>query len=342
MLQRSMARPSKEPPSPSSLAPALVRLVRARGGDAALFACRFGLAADVDERDEAPMSAVGANDAIAAAAEILGEPYLGLSLPAELPRKRYGHAELAARASATVRDALVRIARYAPLVLPQLECVLDEDASEARWSAYVRGHPRGVGRHAHEYALAYALEHCRRESGHAIAPLRVWFLHARPPDLAPLHRFFGTRDLAFGADDSGFALASSVLDLPMQARDERLLVTAEELADAALRAQPRAGELASLVATRIRALLPGDASIEAVSRAMHMSARTLQRRLDDEGTRFSELYDAAREEIARAAVLDLGLPLAEIAHRLGFADLATFSRAFKRWTGKPPGVWRRR
>lgn len=336
-----MARPSKEPPSPSSLAPALLRFVRAHGGDAALLACRFDFAADTDDRDDAPMSATGASDWIAAAAEMLGEPYLALRLPSELPHKRYEHAELAARVSANVRDALTRIARYAPLVLPQLDCALDEDANEARWSSRTRGHPRGVGRHAHEYAIAYALEQCRRESGRAITPTRVWFLHARPPDLAPLYRFFGTRELSFGADDNGFALAPDVLALPMQARDERLLVTAEELADAALRAQPRANEIATLVATRIRALLPGDAGIDAVASALHMSTRTLQRRLDDEGTQFSEVLDATREEIARAAISDAAMSLAEIAHRLGFADLATFSRAFKRWTGKPPGASRR-
>jgi AraC-like DNA-binding protein len=84
-----------------------------------------------------------------------------------------------------------------------------------------------------------------------------------------------------------------------------------------------------------------DASIEAVARALHMSARTLQRRLEDEGARFSEIVDGAREEAARAAIVDASRSLAEIAHALGFADLATFSRAFKRWTGKPPGVWRR-
>lgn len=336
-----MARPSKEPPSPSSLPPALVRFVRAHGGDATLLACRFGMAADVDDRDDAAISASGASELIACAAELLGEPYLALRLPSELPRKRYEHAELAARASATVRDALTRIARYAPLVLPQLECALDDGTTEARWSSRTRGHPRGVGRHAHEYALAYVLDHCRRESGASIAPSRVWFVHARPSDLAPLYRFFGTRDLAFGAEDNGFALATGSLDLPMRAKDDLLLVTAEELADAALRAQPRANEIAPLVATRIRALLPGDASIDVVARAMHMSTRTLQRRLDDEGTRFSEVLDLAREELARAAIADTTLPLAEIAHRLGFADLATFSRAFKRWTGKPPGAFRR-
>ncbi len=73
-----------------------------------------------------------------------------------------------------------------------------------------------------------------------------------------------------------------------------------------------------------------------------MSTRTLQRRLDDEGTRFSDVLDTVRERLARSLLLDPSLTLAEVAYRTGFSDLATFSRAFKRWSGLPPGAFRRR
>jgi AraC-like DNA-binding protein len=337
-----MARPSKEPPSPSSLVPALFRFVRARGVDPTPLAARFGFAADIESRDEAAIGATAAGELLGTIAESFGEPHLALHLPQELPHKRYGHAELAARASPTVRGALTVLARYGSLIFPQLDCALEEKDDVASWSTRIRGQPRGVGRQAHEYVLSYVIDQIRRETDVPIAPKSVWFVHARPPDLTALHRYFGTRDVSFGAENSGFSLDRAVLDLPLRAGDDRLLVTAEELADAALRAQPRIGQLSTVVATRVRALLPGDVSIDVIAKALHMSARTLQRRLDEEGVRFSELVDNAREAEARAAIEDHSLSLAEISYRLGFADLATFSRAFKRWTGQPPGAWRRR
>jgi AraC-like DNA-binding protein len=233
------------------------------------------------------------------------------------------------------------MARYASLVHPQLELVLDESDGEARFRQRTRGHPRGVGRHMHEYALASALTHCRRDHGRPLSARRVWFIHARPRELSPLHRFFGTRELDFGRADNGLALPAEVLDAPLQGADPRLLATVEEMAEAALRAQPSAQDFAQLVAARVRALLPVGASMEAVAQALHMSPRTLQRRLDEEGTRFSEVLDGVREELARTWMADRALPLAEVGCRLGFSDLATFSRAFKRWTGKPPGTFRR-
>jgi AraC-like DNA-binding protein len=233
------------------------------------------------------------------------------------------------------------MARYASLVYPGLECALEEGENEAVWFQRTPGRIRGVGRHAHEYGLAYVLSHAQKETGEPIATTRVWFAHPRPPDLGPLHRFFGTRDLDFGSDTSGFALPRAALDLPMKSGDARLLATAEDLAEVALRALPRGTAFSALVAARIEGMLAADAGIDAVARAMHMSPRTLQRRLDEEGRSFSEVLDSVREGLARRWLTEETRTLSEIGYALGFADLATFSRAFKRWTGKPPGAWRR-
>lgn len=339
-----MPRGNREPPIASSLVPALFRYAAARGASADLIACRLGLPADVASRDEIEVPEGVIREAIEATAEALGEPFLSLRLPDELPLRRYGLAELAAKSSATVREGLGRMARYASLVYPGLSCALEEEGDEARWTQRTPGRARGLGRHAHEYGLAYVLTHIRQETcetGVAIALSRTWFAHPRPPDVAPLHRFFATRELEFGAESSGFVFPRAVLDRPLKSGDPRLLATAEDLAEVALRAQPSASEFGSLVATRIEAMISTDASIDAVARAMHMSPRTLQRRLDDEGSRFSEVVDGVRETLARRWLAEESRTLSEIAYALGFADLATFSRAFKRWTGKPPGAWRR-
>ncbi len=338
-----MARPHVEAASPSPLAPALLRLVRARGADASLLALRLGLAPDAEARDEAPLTPALLGDLLEAAAEALGEPYLALSLPAELAFRRYDAAELSARASATLREALARAARYLPLAVPGLEGSLEEAGGEATYRQRARaGAPRARrrDRHVHEYGLARALSLARRESGLPLRPALVFFAHARPPDLAPLARFFAAADYAFGADSSGFVLPREALDAPVLAADPRLLATALDLAESALGARPAARAAAALVGERLRALLP-HASLEAVAGALKMSPRTLQRRLEQEGTRFAEVLDGVRQELARSLVKDPALPLGEIAYRLGFADLATFSRAFKRWTGSPPGTFRR-
>jgi AraC-like DNA-binding protein len=135
-------------------------------------------------------------------------------------------------------------------------------------------------------------------------------------------------------------LPRRALDLPNRKSDARLLATIEPLAEAALRAQPHVDDFAALAAARVRALLPL-ADVETTARALHMSPRTLQRRLAEAGTRFCDVLDSARAELARQLLGEEAVVMGDIAFRLGFADLGSFSRAFKRWTGRAPGAYRR-
>jgi AraC-like DNA-binding protein len=338
-----MARPSKEPAAPSALVPALLRLLRARDAEtAALAACRLGIDATAVDADETPATESAIQAALEASADAFGEPHLALRLPDDLPLRRYGLAELAARSTATLRDGIARLAAYAPLIHPAIVCSLDEAGDEATWTQRTPSRPRGLGLHANEYAVAYPLSHARRETGEPLSTTRAWFSNARPRDIAPLHRFFGTREVAFGCEDSGFALPRAALDRPMRGGDPRLLATADDLARAAMLAQPRTSGLLTAVASRIEAFLPNEATIVSVARTMHMSGRTLQRRLDAEHTAFSEVVDDVRERLARRWLDEGTQSLAEVAYALGFSDLGAFSRAFKRWTGQPPGSFRDR
>jgi AraC-like DNA-binding protein len=337
-----MARPSVEPPSASLLVPAIARYARGRGADVELLACRFGLPADVCDRDEVQSAMATPNDLFESLARALGEPDVALRVGAAMPTRRYPLGDLAAGASSTLRDALGRLARYATLLHPAFEAAVEEHEGAARWRLATPGHARGVGRFLHELALAHALTRCREGTGDALPVTRAWFAHARPSELAPLHDFFGTRELSFGDVDSGFELERALLDHPMRGDDPRMLATVEPLAESELRRLPRSTTpLGARVAAHLESALPGGADIELVARAMHMSERTLQRRLEQEGTNFSDVLDRVRLEVAQRRLGDPTASLAEVAADLGFSDLATFSRAFKRWTGEPPGQWRR-
>ncbi|HAG77038.1 MAG TPA: AraC family transcriptional regulator [Thauera sp.] len=82
-------------------------------------------------------------------------------------------------------------------------------------------------------------------------------------------------------------------------------------------------------------------SVEDVARALHVSPRTLARRLDAEGTHFQTVKDALRRDVAIARISRTDQAIASIGAELGFDDPAAFNRAFKQWTGTPPGSYRR-
>lgn len=78
-----------------------------------------------------------------------------------------------------------------------------------------------------------------------------------------------------------------------------------------------------------------------VARAFGMSRRTFARRLEENGTTFRELLDAARFDAARGLLRSSGASLEDIANRLCYSDATAFARAFRRWSGESPAAWRR-
>jgi AraC-like DNA-binding protein len=79
-----------------------------------------------------------------------------------------------------------------------------------------------------------------------------------------------------------------------------------------------------------------------VAQALHVSQRTLQRRLQDEGASFQRLLDDSRRELAEQYLAQPNLTLLEVAYLLGFADPSNFFRAFRRWFDLTPGEYRAR
>ena len=96
---------------------------------------------------------------------------------------------------------------------------------------------------------------------------------------------------------------------------------------------------------RIRQILGDDfrhemPSFEELTKLLNMSARTLRRRLEKEGTSYQRIKDNARRDIAISMLSHDGLTVSEVAEQVGFSDPSAFHRSFKKWTGQSPGSYR--
>lgn len=97
-----------------------------------------------------------------------------------------------------------------------------------------------------------------------------------------------------------------------------------------------AGMVERVRSTLLETLPAGEVSMQAVSRKLAVSTRTLQRRLQDEGTTFQQTLDALRDSLAHHYLHNTEMSSAEISFLLGFEDSNSFARAFQAWTGKTP------
>jgi AraC-like DNA-binding protein len=140
----------------------------------------------------------------------------------------------------------------------------------------------------------------------------------------------------------------AVLDRPVPSHDPHLYVLLTRQLDAAAGAPAApllSGAERDLLVELRRALrasvLRGDAAIGPVARQLGTSSRTLQRKLAERDTTFAEQLDEARKAVALTLLAERGTSVKHAALTSGFSQVAAFSRAFRRWTGRSPAAWLR-
>ena len=172
-------------------------------------------------------------------------------------------------------------------------------------------------------------------------PARVQFSQPRLGPVQGYQTVFNC-PVEFEQAFSGVLVENTVLDQPLPQADPQLAQVHERYTSARLKAltmnSASVAELQRWLAARVGPVLPRRADAAEV---LGISERTLARRLRDQGHTFDGLLDEVRRQKALQAVAETSAALPEIAESLGFAEVSTFYRAFKRWTGSPPVRWRK-
>ena len=161
-----------------------------------------------------------------------------------------------------------------------------------------------------------------------------------PPDYSERYRKIFRCPLTFKGGANYLEFPAACLDLKLPHRDRYAHNIARQQAAFLQRhTQPHPNTV-----QRVMGLFLSDpprfSRLEVVADALHMSPRTLRRKLEQEGTSFSRLTHALRHQLA-ADWLQEGRILHDIAAQLGYSDAVNFSHAFKRWTGLTPGEYRK-
>ncbi|WP_371226507.1 AraC family transcriptional regulator [Pseudomonas sp. QE6] len=173
------------------------------------------------------------------------------------------------------------------------------------------------------------------------APVRqVSFRREAPSDAQPYIDELGVRPL-FGQAENRIVFDSRILELPLPGANPEAALRCEEQCRALLaRRQERTG-LSGQIRDRLLATPGRLPDMEQMAEAMHMTSRTLRRRLEAEGSSFRALVDEVRQALAEELLATGVIRLEEIAERLGYGEVSNFIHAFRRWKGVTPGRFRR-
>ena len=128
---------------------------------------------------------------------------------------------------------------------------------------------------------------------------------------------------------------------PFVTRNAELLAMLAPQFEEELKQQSADEDFAERVRGAVQQKLTGRRpNIGDIADALHISPRTLQRRLQDEGSSFQRVLEDARHQLARHYLNNSALELNEAAYLLGYEDANSFVRAFRTWEGVPPARWR--
>lgn len=244
--------------------------------------------------------------------------------------------------SPTVGDGLSRFGSYLPLINNWVTMRFDDDhdsihaVTEVVWGS--------VPRPPAEYIAAFLIGRSRRVWGITWAPALVRFEFPAPGPTEPTtehERLLGCA-VEFNAPVTEFVIDRNTWDQPVSTSDPGLVAVLEQQAAHLMAHMPTASTLVGDIRREVHASMAGgDQSIDAVARRLNISARTLQRRLSDDGLTYAGIVDQVRLEASRVALADLSMSLSHVAYFVGFEEQSSFSRAFKRWTGTSPRDYRR-
>ncbi|MBM3108902.1 AraC family transcriptional regulator [Pseudomonas sp. V1] len=273
------------------------------------------------------------------AVDLSGNQAIGLNMARVVRPASFHVVGYALMSSRTLAEGFERLVRFQRIIAESSDLSFRLEPDGYALILTVHGDHLPPTRHSAEASLACALSLCGWLSGRVIQPRRVLVQGPQPVDLTPYKMAFHA-PLVFGAAHDALIFERADMEAPLPTANEAMAVLHDRFAGEYLArfSESRVTHRARQVLCRV--LPQGEPKRETVAQALHLSQRTLQRRLQDEGTSFQTLLDDTRRELAEQYLAQPNMTLLETAYLLGFADPSNFFRAFRRWFDVTPGEYR--
>ncbi|MFV3405149.1 AraC family transcriptional regulator [Pseudomonas sp. NY15463] len=323
----------------------LAEALRAMGHDPQPLLARYGL-------DERRLGEPGARLSIPrymhlghAAITLCQEPALGLRMGSLSRLAQAGLAGVTAAQAPTLGEAAHTLLRFEPLYAANYRG--HSRFIEDSHGAWLRFYSISPYNHYNRFVVDSLLAGWLAQLGALVGrPVRAERLEIEfdAPDYAGQYQHLSCAPVQFGAAANQLRLSPATL---AQANPQHCPSTWShllQLCEAELAQRTRVRSLSERIVHLLGPLLNGgrEPDLEEVAQHLQLPTWTLRRKLAEEGTRFRDLLNDTRRDLAEAYIRDTELAFGEIAYLLGFASAEAFQRAFKRWTGLTPGEHRRK
>ena len=239
-------------------------------------------------------------------------------------------------ASRNLREALERLSRYQRLLSTALSVRVEEAGDELH---LVISAAAGWPQQALDVATTGVVALCRDITYEEFKPLRVEMTRDEPNCTKLLARYFGCPVL-YRAERTLIAFRREQTEKFLPRQNPSVARASDDVALKYIAQMDREDVLSRAKVSLIDMLSNGEPTRTALAQRLHMSERTLARRLNDRALSFRGLLDGVRKELALGYIDQARYAVTDIAYLLGFSDQSNFARSFRRWTGSTPSKYR--
>jgi len=241
--------------------------------------------------------------------------------------------------SSTLMEALQRLIRYESVLNSSLTFSIIESGDRVDLVSELADIPTNAIHIVEDSRTSILVNLCRLGLDMALDPVEVAFTYPEPTATGEHFAVFRC-PLKFSQPVSRISFDSADTLRPFMSANRELAISSDQILEGMINDLNQSDIIGQVKKAIIHDLPSGTPSEENIAKCLSVSSRTLQRRLSDENTNFRTLVLEVRRELAQKYLADKTMPLAEISYMLGFSDTSSFSRAFKKWTGDPPAVFR--
>jgi AraC-like DNA-binding protein len=270
-----------------------------------------------------------------------GDPCIGLRVAEQFQPAVLHGLGLAWLSSDTLRDAFRRLVRYSRFIDALVDVSIED--TNTTTDLVIRGleiGPQMVYEDG-DAGMAILVRLSRLIAGSSINPVRVMMQRPGPACPEQFDTFFAA-PIEYDAPEYRLCFDRELVDRPLETAHPELARMNDQTVVDYLARFDRASITMQVRSKIIEQLPEGVPKLEDLAGTLHVSLRSLQRRLNSEQTSFKNLLDNTRQTLAIQYIRESHRSLGEITYLLGFSEPSNFNRAFKRWTGKTPSEYRER
>lgn len=298
-----------------------------------------GFSLDAFRDPNARMPAIATARLWRRASQQANDPAFGLFASRFVQPTTFHALGIAVFASTTLREALQRLLHYGHLVSDAADLEFETARCSGRLKFAIRA-GNVPSAEALDAIMSLIVRTCRTLTNGSFSLTSVEQRRPRPLDVAPYERFFRC-PVTFDQNVDLLAFDVAVLDSRLPGANPELARHNDDLVRRYL-ADMREGTVVDRVRRTLAEHLAGDASPGKIASLLGMSSRSLQRRLQEQGTSYAQVLRDTRHELAASYLREQHCSITEIAFLLGFEDASAFARAFRSWTGVSPSEFRAR